>query len=215
MTTVGSDHQQMKQMQQMPCAGGRDPRTYAILGAAMEVHSEVGAGYLERGYQACLARELALRRIPFEREVELMMAYKGQPVDCSYRVDFVAFGEVLIELKAIREVGGVERAQILNYLKMSGLDTGLLVNFGAERLEWERFTWFARKTPSSVSSVPSVESYGGSGGDTLPPWAPPGSSPLPSSNVVRHGSTQTDSASSASSPFPPPGHGKASPEKPS
>ncbi len=116
-----------------------DPRTYAIIGASLEVHQVLGCGYLERGYQLALANELTRRGIPFNREVEMPMRYKGDLLDCSYRVDFVCFDDVIVELKAVQRLGAVEAAQVLNYLKLSGFRTGLLFNFGSDSLETKRF----------------------------------------------------------------------------
>ena len=117
----------------------RDPQTYEVLGACMEVHSELGHGFLEPVYQAALERELTLRRIPFAREVPLPIHYKGELLDCSYRADFVCYGSVVLELKALAKLTTVEHAQVINYLKATRLERGLLVNFGAPRLEYKRF----------------------------------------------------------------------------
>src|SRR5438552_18867785 len=94
-----------------------DPRTYAIIGAAMEVHRELGCGFLEPVYQEAIEIELASRQIPFKRQVELGIMYKGRPLRCTYKADLICFENVLVELKALSRVGGVEEAQVLNYLK--------------------------------------------------------------------------------------------------
>lgn len=117
-----------------------DARTYAIIGAAMEVHNVLGCGFLEKGYQLALANEFARRNIPFEREVQLLMTYKGDLLGCAYFADFLCYGDVLVELKAMRQTGPVEAAQVLNYLKLSGLDTALLLNFGSTSLGIERYS---------------------------------------------------------------------------
>jgi GxxExxY protein len=129
----------------------RDPRTYAIIGAAMEIHRQLGPGFLEAVYREALAIELGLRRVPHKREVELPVLYKGRRLATNYRADFVCYDEVIVELKALAKLGGVEQAQILNYLKATGLETGLLLNFGTRSLEYERFihSKSAQSTPSA------------------------------------------------------------------
>jgi GxxExxY protein len=117
----------------------RDPQTYAIIGAAMEVHCQLGRGFLEAVYQEALGIEFELREVPAKPQVELRLVYKGRPLEAFYKADFVCFESVIVELKALDKITGVERAQIINYLKATGLKRGLLINFGAQRLEYERF----------------------------------------------------------------------------
>ncbi len=116
----------------------RDAQTYAIIGAAMEVHREMGCGFLEAIYHQSMMVELGRRCIPFLSQVELKISYKGIELDCLYRADFVCFGEVIVELKAMKQLGPIERAQVLNYLKATGFKRALLLNFGCESLEYER-----------------------------------------------------------------------------
>ena len=111
---------------------------YALVGAAMEVHSILGPGFLEAVYADALALELASRRIPFEREASIGIAYKGQPLNHHYRADFVAYGKIILELKAIKALGDLERAQVLHYLKATTHPLALLMNFGAPKLDWMR-----------------------------------------------------------------------------
>jgi len=123
----------------------RDPRTYAIIGAAMEVHRELGCGFLETVYQEAPALELTARDIPFDREVELSVLYKGSKLGTHYRADFICYDAVVVEMKALSEIGGVEEAQLINYLKASGHEVGLILNFGTTSLEHRRFANTVKK----------------------------------------------------------------------
>ena len=118
-----------------------DPRTYAIIGAAMEVHRQLGCGFLEAVYQEAFAIELAARGVPYSREVELPILYKGRRLKTAYRADFLCYESIIVELKALARLSGTEEAQILNYLKASEREIGLLLNFGAPSLEYKRFIW--------------------------------------------------------------------------
>ena len=117
----------------------RDPQTYAIIGAAMEVHSQLGNGFLEAVYQEALLLELTARGIPASREVELPVTYKGQRLATHYRADFICYQRVIVEVKALEKLTGVETSQVLNYLKATDLKVALLLNFGAESLEYKRY----------------------------------------------------------------------------
>jgi GxxExxY protein len=119
----------------------RDPKTFAIIGAAMEVHRHLGCGFLEPVYQEALALELGARGVPHHREVDLPVYYKGQKLNASYRVDFLCYDSVIVELKALTKLSGTEEAQILNYLKASRHEIGLLLNFGSPSLQYKRFIW--------------------------------------------------------------------------
>ena len=112
--------------------------TYKIIGAAMEVHTVLGPGFLEAVYEEALAHEFGLRNITFERQVSLAVSYKDI-VAGSYRPDFIVDGKVIVETKAIKALTEIEAAQILNYLKATGLRVGLLMNFGAPHLEHKRY----------------------------------------------------------------------------
>ncbi len=116
-----------------------DERTFAIVGSAMEVHRRLGPGFLEAVYQEALAIEFAERSIPFRRELELLVLYKGRLLQTSYRADFVCYETVLVELKAIAHLGAIEEAQIINYLKVTHLEVALLLNFATPSLDYRRF----------------------------------------------------------------------------
>jgi len=120
-------------------ADSRDPQTRAIIGAAMEVHRQLGPGFLEAVYQEALAIELADRGIPFRREEELPIDYKGRRLPCRYRADFVCYEDIIVELKATQGLTGNDEAQALNCLKATRLKRGLLFNFGRPSLEFKRF----------------------------------------------------------------------------
>ena len=136
----------------------RDPRTYAIIGAAMEVHRQLGHGFLEPVYQEALLQEMIERRIPFGREVDLPIYYKGKPLPIHYRADFVCYSSVIVELKALARIGGIEEAQLMNYLKATNIDVGLLINFGSKSLEYKRFSLsFLKSAKSAQSADKSLE----------------------------------------------------------
>lgn len=120
---------------------GRDPRTYAIIGAAIEVHKHLGCGFLESVYQEALAIELGRRKIPFRREVRLPVSYKGQVLVSSFCADFICFDSLVVELKALAHLSGTEEAQLINYLKVTDLKVGLLLNFGTRSLEHRRLVF--------------------------------------------------------------------------
>ena len=112
----------------------KDPRTAAIIGAAIEVHRQLGPGLLESAYEQCLCHELHLRGLPFTCQVNLPVAYKGLKLDCGYKIDVIVNDEVIVELKAVEKILPVHEAQLLTYLKLSGKKVGLLINFNSSLL---------------------------------------------------------------------------------
>ena len=100
-----------------------------IIGAAVEVHKALGPGLLESAYEECLCHELDLRNIVFERQKSLPLAYKGKLLDCGYRLDIVVENRITLELKSCEKIEEIHKAQLLTYLKISGLKLGLLFNF--------------------------------------------------------------------------------------
>ena len=118
-----------------------DDQTYQIIGAAMEVHKELGCGFLEPVYQEAFELELTERKIPCWAQVEMPVFYKGRQLRASYRADVLCYDSVVVELKALGKLGDVETAQVLNYLKAGRRQRGLLINFGTKSLQHQRFIW--------------------------------------------------------------------------
>ncbi|MDD5367624.1 MAG: GxxExxY protein [Anaerolineaceae bacterium] len=108
--------------------------TYQIIGAAIEVHKILGPGFLESVYQASLAREFSIREIEFLQQVPLPICYKGTSVG-NYIADMVVDDKVVVELKAIKTLTDADEAQLINYLKLTGIKVGLLINFGSQSLQ--------------------------------------------------------------------------------
>jgi GxxExxY protein len=111
-----------------------DRLSFEIVGAAIDVHRQLGPGLLESAYEACLCREFTLRGIEFERQVVLPLHYRGLDVDCGYRLDLIVSGLVILEVKSVLKVLPVHKAQVLTYLKLLNLNLGLIVNFNVEML---------------------------------------------------------------------------------
>jgi GxxExxY protein len=126
LTTESQRHREVGNQQ--------DPRTASIIGAAIEVHRQLGPGLLESAYEQCLCHELHLRGMPFRCQVDLPVSYKSLNLDCGYKIDLVVDEEVIVELKAIERILPVHEAQLLTYLKLSGKKVGLLINFNSSLL---------------------------------------------------------------------------------
>lgn len=105
--------------------------SYIINGAIFEVYKELGHGFLEAVYQECLCKEFSRQKIPFTAQPELTIWYKDEPILHTYKPDFVCFEKIIIELKSVSELIPIHRAQVLNYLKITRMKLGLLVNFGS------------------------------------------------------------------------------------
>ena len=103
--------------------------TELLIGCAIEVHRTLGPGLLESAYEVCLCCELSLRGIPFKRQVAIPVEYKGVKLDCGYRADLIVASLILVEIKAVDQLAPIHEAQLLSYLKLTGLKVGLLINF--------------------------------------------------------------------------------------
>ncbi|MDY0151204.1 MAG: GxxExxY protein [Candidatus Cloacimonas sp.] len=104
--------------------------SYQITGAIFEVYKCLGSGFLESVYQECLSREFTRQKIPFTAQPELTIWYKDEPIMQTYKPDFICYNKIIIELKAVTELSPIHRAQLINYLKITRMSLGLLVNFG-------------------------------------------------------------------------------------
>jgi GxxExxY protein len=113
---------------------GKDPRTSTIIGAAIEVHRCLGPGLLESAYEECLCHELHLRGMPFKRQVEVPIQYKGLKLDCGYKIDLIVQDTVVLELKSVEKLLPIHKAQLLTYLRLTGKPVGLLLNFNVSLL---------------------------------------------------------------------------------
>jgi len=117
-----------------------EQETHQILGACFEVYREKGCGFVEPVYQECLELELVSQGIEFLAQKEIGLSYKGQPLKQAYRADFVCYGKVIVEIKAVSVLTDEHRAQLMNYLRATGIKVGLLINFGHyPGVEHERF----------------------------------------------------------------------------
>lgn len=116
--------------------------TGKIINACMEVHNELGNGFLEPVYQEALEEEFKIQGIPYVREKLLPVMYKGKQLKKEYYADFVCYDDIIVELKAVSVLSKPHKAQVLNYLNAANKEIGLLVNFGETKLKWERITKF-------------------------------------------------------------------------
>lgn len=112
---------------------------YEILGAAMAVHRELGSGFAEKVYQDALEVEFQERGIPYERETPMRVTYHGHELKAEFIPDFICYGSVIVELKAVKELDDIYRSQAINYMKVADMDLSLLINFRAQSLQHERF----------------------------------------------------------------------------
>ena len=117
----------------------RDNESYEVIGAAMKVHSELGNGFLEAVYQEALEIEFQNRKIPYKREMKIPVYYCGKELKTYYQADFVCYDNIIVELKALKSLSDIEKAQVLNYLKASKLKKAILINFGENHLVFKRF----------------------------------------------------------------------------
>lgn len=140
-----------------------DPQTYQIIGAAMEVHRELGCGFSEPVYYEPFEIEMHARQIRFERDVELPIVYKGRRMRKTYRVDYICFGAVVVEIKALSMIGAMEEAQLINYMRAAEQERGLLINFGTRSLQYKRRVWrygIERRQVSPPESASSADRPG-------------------------------------------------------
>jgi GxxExxY protein len=122
----------------MPLQPFPDNDTFKIIGAAMAVHTELGCGFLESVYRTAMHIEFKRLGVPYRHEVSLPISYKGHVLDLRYRVDFICFDDVIVEIKANDTITTRDEAQLLNYLKAAKIRRGLILNFGAQSLQHRR-----------------------------------------------------------------------------
>lgn len=121
-----------------------EEKTSKIINACIEVHNELGCGFLEPVYQEALEKEFKIQEIPYKREEMLPIIYKGEILSKEYFADFVCYDEIIVELKAVTKLVKAHKAQVINYLKAGNKKIGLLVNFGENSLKWERISRFEK-----------------------------------------------------------------------
>lgn len=120
--------------------------SYSIIGACFEVYKDKGCGFLEAVYQECLMIEFEFQQIPFDAQFGLDLFYRGRKLELFYKPDFICFGKIIVEIKAVQILAKEHHAQVMNYLKATGFELGLLINFGHHpKLEYERIAWTKSK----------------------------------------------------------------------
>ena len=112
-----------------------DDLSYQVIGCAIEVHKQLGPGLLESSYEKCLAYELSCLNIPYQQQLTLPIKYKSVEIDCAYRLDLVIAGELIVELKSVQHLTAIHEAQIITYMKLANIQTGLLINFNTVALK--------------------------------------------------------------------------------
>jgi GxxExxY protein len=131
--------------------------SHAIIGAAVEIHRTLGPGLLETVYEECLARELTLRTIPFERQKPIPLVYKDLKLECGYRLDFLVRNRIVVEIKSIETIAPIHEAVMLTYLRLSESPLGLLINFNVPILKdgVRRFVWRYQEQEKDNAETPS------------------------------------------------------------
>jgi GxxExxY protein len=133
----------------------RDKETYILIGAAMAVHNALGHGFLEAVYQEALEREFQFQNIPYQREKKLSVFYRDTQLKTNDKADYVCFDSIIVELKALQNLSTTDEAQVINYLKASGMQRGLLINFGSKRMQYKRLVFNLRESVSSADKTRS------------------------------------------------------------
>ncbi len=150
ITQIIADENILKRdLRKSASSADRDHETYAIIGASMTFHRKLGCGFLEAVHQQALEIESQARGIPYEREKELSVSYRGRRLKTFYKAAFICFGSVIVELKVLDRLSGLEAPQVINYLKASGLQKALLLSFGSKSLQHKRMVLNLRESADS------------------------------------------------------------------